>query len=287
MSIRVVTAGLARASHPGPTVAVTLLTGLLAVAAGSSPGEGAVVVTAVAAGQLSIGWSNDLFDADRDRVAGRVDKPVARGQVGPGAVRRALATALVLAVVLSLLAGWRAAVVHLVLVVGAGWAYNLGLKSTPWSWVPYAVAFGALPAWVWLGVGAGGGWGPVGGSGAGGEAGWTWPPVWMIVVGALLGVGAHLLNALPDLDEDERTGIRGLPHRLGARRTRLLAPLLLLVGSAVVVWAPGGPVPGWAWLALALCVGLAVVAWTGRGRAPFVAAMALALVNVAGLLLRT
>jgi len=271
VSIRAVTAGLARASHPGPTVAVTLLTGLLAVAAGSSPGEGVVVVTAVAAGQLTIGWSNDLIDADRDRAAGRVDKPVASGQLAPGLVRWALAAALVLAVALSLLAGWRAAVVHLVLVVGSGWAYNLGLKSTLWSWVPYAVAFGTLPAWVWLAVGAG----------------WTWPPVWMIVVGALLGVGAHLLNALPDLDEDGRTGIRGLPHRLGARRTRLIAPLLLLVASALVVWAPGEPVPGWAWLALALCVGLAVVAWTGRGRAPFVAAMALALVNVAGLLLRT
>ena len=39
--------------------------------------------------------------------------------------------------------------VHLVS-VASGWAYNLGLKSTAWSWAPYAVAFGALPAVVSL-----------------------------------------------------------------------------------------------------------------------------------------
>src|SRR3712207_7375206 len=33
-----------------------------------------------------------------------------------------------------------------------------------------------------------------------------------------LGVGAHLLNVLPDLEDDAATGVRGLPHVLGPRR---------------------------------------------------------------------
>ena len=37
-----------------------------------------------------------------------------------------------------------------VLVVGAGHAYNVWLKATWWSWLPYASAFGTLPTVVTL-----------------------------------------------------------------------------------------------------------------------------------------
>lgn len=261
---------LLRACHPGPTVAVTVLAALLALTARTGWGDGLLVTAAVLAGQLTIGWSNDLLDADRDRAAGRADKPVAAGSVARGSLRAVLAVALVAVLVLSALTGWRAAAVHLVLVVGSGWAYNLGLKSTVWSWVPYAVAFGSLPAVVWLAAGPG----------------WSLPPAWMMLVGAVLGVGAHLLNVLPDLADDALTGVRGLPHRLGERAVRVLAPLLLLTGALLVVLAPGGQVPVWGWAALILSVALAAVAWATRGSTPFVAAMLLAVVNVAGLVLR-
>ena len=42
----------------------------------------------------------------------------------------------------SLASGLLAGLAHLV-GVAAAWAYNLGLKSTRISWVPYAVAFGS------------------------------------------------------------------------------------------------------------------------------------------------
>jgi 4-hydroxybenzoate polyprenyltransferase len=264
-----VTRGLARACHPLPTVAVTVLAALLVVAAGGSWGRGVLVVAAVAAGQLVIGWSNDLVDAGRDRAAGRRDKPLASGEVGEPVVRAALGAAVLLTVVLSLLTGWVPGAVHLVLVVGSGVAYNLGLKGTVWSWLPYAVAFGSLPAVAWAGVGQG------------------LPPPWVLAVGALLGVGAHLLNVLPDLAEDERAGIRGLPHRLGARWTRRLAPVLLLAGAAVVAWGPAGSAPLWAWLVLGGGGGLAVLAWTGPGRVPFLASLGMALLNVMALVLRS
>jgi len=269
MRPRDVAGGLVRACHPLPALAVTVLAGLLAAGAGGSLSRTALLVAVVATGQLVIGWSNDLVDAERDRTVGRPDKPLVRGLVVERQVQVALALATAATVVLSLLAGLTTAWLHLGLVVGSGVAYNLGVKSTAWSWVPYAVAFGALPAVAWQGVGAG------------------WPPAWVLAVGSLLGVGAHLLNVLPDLAEDEQTGIRGLPHRLGAGLTQALAPLLLLVGSVVVALAPRAGMTAWSLAALTGCSALAVLAWTGRGRTPFVAAIGMAVVNVVSMVVRS
>ena len=106
-------------------------------------GTDAAIAVAVLAGQLSIGWSNDLLDADRDRDSGRTDKPLARAAVGRLHHRRAHpAAALAVAIVVSAGIGLRFALLHLG-AVRARWLYNLGLKSTWWSWLPYALAFGA------------------------------------------------------------------------------------------------------------------------------------------------
>lgn len=260
--------GLALACHPGPTVAVTALTALLAWSAGHTPARGALVTAAVLTGQLSIGWSNDLLDARRDRAVGRSDKPLASGDLTESVVRTACGAAVAVCVVLSLACGWASGLVHLVLGVASGWAYNLWFKRTVLSPLPYAVAFAALPAVVTLALPS-----PV------------WPPAWVLVTGALLGVGAHLLNALPDLADDEATGVRGLPHRLGARVVRWLAPAVLLAGSVVAAYGPG--LDGTGLGLLVTCVALAVVAVVGRGRLPFVAAVLIALANVVSLVARS
>jgi 4-hydroxybenzoate polyprenyltransferase len=251
------------ACHPGPAFAVTLLAGLLAGAVGLGPGGVALVVAAVLTGQLSIGWSNDLIDLARDRAVGREDKPLVDGRVSEGAARVACALAAVATVPLSLACGWLAGLVHLVCVV-AGWVYNLGAKATVWSWVPYAVAFGALPVFVSLA-----------------DDPDQVPPLWLPLAGALLGVGAHVVNVLPDLDDDAATGVRGLPHRLGARWSPLVAALVLVAAAVVIV--VGAPVDSRAVAAAALVLtaGLAAVALLAHGRAPFRAAIAMALVDVA------
>ena len=64
---------------------------------------------AVFAGQLTIGWSNDLVDAERDRRSGRTDKPVAGGELAERLLRRAIGAAVVACVGLSLACGWRSA----------------------------------------------------------------------------------------------------------------------------------------------------------------------------------
>ncbi len=260
---------LVRACHAGPTLAVTVLTALLAGALGHRWATGLTVTAAVLAGQLTIGWSNDLVDVARDRAVARQDKPLARGDLSEALVRKAIGVAGVACIALSLACGWRSAVTHLVLGVGGGWAYNLGFKRTAWSPLPYAAAFGALPAVVSLAL-----------------PGRTAPPAWMVGTGALLGVGAHLLNALPDLADDVATGVRGLPQRLGAARVRVLAPAVLLAGSIVATLGPAGTVPPGAWFGLAACTVLAGVATIGRGRGPFAAAIGIALVDVAVLVLR-
>ncbi len=231
---------------------------------------GLTVTAAVLTGQLTIGWGNDLLDARRDRQVGREDKPLATGELSAAVVWAAGGLTLLVCVGLSLAAGWRSAAVHLGLVVLSGHAYNVGLKATVLSWLPYAMAFGALPAVVTLA-----GDPPVA------------PPWWMVAVAATLGVAAHLLNAVPDLAEDAVTGVRGLPHRLGARRSRVAATLLLLAATAVAAVVPraeaGATGAGWLWVgtALVLATILAAVALSGQGRAPFRAAVAIAVLDVA------
>jgi len=256
--------GLLRAAHPGPAFAVVLLAALLAVAGGLEPGRVVLVAAAVLAGQLSIGWSNDLIDERRDRAVGRSDKPLAAGEVSTRLVRACCAAAVVAVVPLSLACGWAAGVVHL-LSVGAGWLYNAGLKSTVWSWAPYAVAFGGLVVFVSM-------------AGASGL-----PPWWMPVAGALLGVGAHLLNVLPDLADDAATGVRGLPHRLGARWLPVVATAVLVAGSLVVLLGARLGV-AWSLAGLLLVAALATLALTRPGRTPFLAAIGIALTDVVLLL---
>lgn len=251
-------AALLVAAHAGPTLAVTVLATLLGIAAGLPPGRVALVAAAVLTGQLSIGWSNDLIDLPRDRRSGRTDKPLVTGAAPVGLVRAACLLALAACLVLSFACGIAAGAVHLVC-VAAAWSYNLGLKATAWSWVPYAVAFGGLTVFVAL-------------------AGSTTPPWWWPVGGALLGVGAHLLNVLPDLDDDADTGIRGLPHRLGERWIAPVATVVLVAATVVVVVGSSPPV------ALAVTAGvvvlaLAVLVVAGRGRLPFLAAIGIALVD--------
>ncbi|WP_344428266.1 UbiA family prenyltransferase [Pseudonocardia ailaonensis] len=256
-------AALALSAHPGPALVVTTIAALLAAAARLPLPVVVCVAGGVAAGQLVIGWVNDLVDRTRDRAAARADKPLATGRIGAGPVRAAALLAGGVCVVLSLAAGRPSGLVHLVLGVGAGLAYDLGLKATVWSWLPYAVAFGTLPAVASL---------------AGDSP--AWPPWWAMAAGAALGVGAHILNALPDLAADLRTGVRGLPHRLGARTGRIAATGLLVAASLLAALGSGHRPPPWVWGMLPAVAGLAVLALTGRGRLPFRAALGIALLDV-------
>jgi 4-hydroxybenzoate polyprenyltransferase len=203
-------------SHPLPTATMTLVLTAAAALTGRTGLEVALVAATILTGQLSVGWLNDVMDRGRDAQVGRQDKPIAMGWIDPGTVTFAIAIAVLLVVPLSIANGTYAGLAHLAALVSA-WSYNLVFKRTRLSWLPFAVSFGLLPAFLSYG-GLGGG---MHGS----------PPSWaMTIFAALLGVGIHFLNALPDLVSDNETGIRHLPLRI-AKRTG--APRLLMVS---LVW---------------------------------------------------
>jgi 4-hydroxybenzoate polyprenyltransferase len=187
--------------------------GLAAAAAltGRSTLEVGLVAVTVLTGQLTVGWLNDVVDRDRDKQVGRLDKPVALGWIDPGTVTFAIAVAVLAVIPLSIANGTYAGLAHLGAVASA-WIYNLWLRKTWLSWLPYAVSFGLLPAFL-----------SYGGLGGGMHGG---PPTWaMTVLAALLGIGIHFLNALPDLVEDKETGVRHLPLRIA-----------LKIGAAKLLW---------------------------------------------------
>ncbi|WP_456789233.1 UbiA family prenyltransferase [Cellulomonas sp. P5_C5] len=263
---------LALACHPGPAVAVTVFAIAMAAGADAPPSTTALVGAAVLAGQLSVGWSNDWIDADRDAAVGRTDKPVGAGRLAVGTVRAAALVAAASCVVLSLALGWRPGVVHLATVASA-WAYNVRLKSTVWSWAPYAFSFGFLPLAIALALPGS----PV--------AAW-----WAMAAGALLGIGAHGANVVPDLQDDQATGVRGLPHRVGGTATSIGTALALVGATLLVVLAPPGPPRAAAAAVLVAAVGLTIVGTVlalggGRHRLPFAFAIAVAAVDVVLLVL--
>src|SRR4029453_5660351 len=111
--------------------------------------------------QYAAGALNDAVDADADAAAGR-DKPIQRG----GISRRAVATAAVGAGVASPGVGaalGAATLAPAVVGLACAWSYDLWLKGTVWSALPFAVAvpivplfgygaagrFPAVPWWAW------------------------------------------------------------------------------------------------------------------------------------------
>jgi len=262
---------LVRASHPEPAVAVTTVTALLAWGVGHDAAGIAKTAGAIFASQLAIGWVNDWLDAGRDQAVGRADKPVATGAIDRALVGRCGLVATLACVLVALTTGFPAALLMIAALVSA-LLYNWPLKLTPFSVVPYAVSFGLLPAFVVVAL-----------------PGAPAPPAWLVLAGALLGAGAHFANALPDLDDDDRTGVRGLPQRLGPAGSRLAAAVLLLAATVALVAGPAGP-PSWSGVAaivvaavvlpLGWYAGRAAAARGGRPVAMFRAVMAVAVIDV-------
>ena len=257
---------LALSTHPGPTVAVTAVTAVLALGVGLDIGRLLLVTAAVFFNQVSVGLSNDWIDAARDAAVGRSDKPIARGWIGVGAVRAASLVTLVLAVVLTLPLGWAATIAHVVFIVSA-WGYNLWFKRSALSVLPFVVSFGILPAIVTLA-----------------DVPPRFAPWWMLAAGALLGVAAHFANVLPDLADDAATGVAGLPHRMGRRASGLTIAVGLAVASVLVVFGAGDP-GAVQWVGLVVTLSLAGVTGVLAVTRPptrllFQLIMAAAIVNV-------
>ena len=213
---RSVPVSLFRASHPRQAVITAVLLAGAAAVAGRPTREVVLVLATVLVGQAVLGWENDLVDMQRDRRHGRSDKPLAQRVVEPGTVSFALACGILLLIPLAVAHGPEAGIPYLV-AVGVGALANAGLlRRTPLSFVPWMVSFGLLPVFL-----ARGGWG--------GEAADASAEPMMVALFALLGVGAHVLLALPGLVDDNKDDFRHLPLTLALKSS---AQRMLLFGGA-------------------------------------------------------
>lgn len=216
-----------------------------------------LLVAAHGAMQISIATLNDYCDRRLDALS-KPQKPLVRGLVRPqeALVVGLLMMPLMLALLLFLPSPLLALLVSLIYLV-LGQAYNVRLKSTPWSGVVFALAMPLLPVYAWVGVGNR-----------------SSAIFWMVPVGFLLGVAIHLATALPDVESDRAGGAQTLAVALGVKRSFLLCPLLI-VGAAVLIslllllrLVPG---PTWIIVALLGFTGLAVgamILWFGPQKPP-------------------
>ena len=110
-------------------------------------------------------------------------------------------------------AGWIGGAAHIAAVASA-LAYNFFLARTVWSWVPYAVSFALMPLFI-----------------AQAASPSLWPTIPVVLLSVLVGVTAHLLNAIPDIAIDRNTGWGGLAVSLGKRRSMILAAVLVVAAA--------------------------------------------------------
>ena len=246
---------LLKTSHLGPTLVVTLVSFLLAVPLWWE-GPAFVIAFTVFTGQLCVGWTNDLVDLEIDRLEGRINKPIASGQISAAAVRFATFIALGFCIAFSLLGplGLKGGVVHL-LGVGCGVAYNFYFKKSILSPLPFLIAFSALPSCIVLSKK-------------------STVPTWLIISGALFGAAIHFANFIKDIDADRASGIHGAPQRVGARASATIAGLSLIIISLILNSVTNAP-----FLILIALVAL-ILLITLPKRFTFWVVMAMALVDV-------
>ena len=206
---------LAKASHFGPTLIVTSISWFFA-AYYWWEGPAYFIAFGVFTGQLVVGWSNDLYDYADDLKHNRLNKPLVAGTITPNYLMKWLRFMVPFSFVANLLGplGFKGGMVYM-FGISMGVAYNFYFKFNVFSWLPFALAFAALPSCIAISKDIA-------------------PPVWMWLGGALLGSAAHFINVIKDIDQDRASGIGGAPQRIGKRNSIVVAVLLIALGASTL-----------------------------------------------------
>jgi 4-hydroxybenzoate polyprenyltransferase len=254
---------LLRLTHPLPTLLNAVAAAALATVAGAPSNVAAQVALTMLGVHTFIGATNDYVDRHRDE--GRSDKPLARGQLPPRAALLMAAAGLTT----GLTAAAQVSALTLVLaVLGAfvGFTYNVWMKHTALSWLPFAVGVSIIPAFAWSTV----------------SSEIPAPILTLSLVALPGGAALALQNSLADRALDAERGVRSAAVRLGeARALGALVALHAVAFAALLLTAPSSTSPLLLFIAgLLLLVGTAGSAtrsrWV-RQRAWEICAAALAL----------
>ncbi len=247
-----------RLLHPLPsllTVAASAAFAFLA-ARGVPPLPNLLLLVAVeTCRQFSISAFNDYYDREVDR--GRAEKPVASGAISPRTAWLVGAGFALACMALSLLMGSWLFVLLTAVGLGGGLLYDAGLKQTALSWLPFAIAFPTLPLWAYVAV-------YPSAAGIPDRLLWVWP------VGAVLVVGIHLADTIPDLGTDAEAGVLGLAHRLGMRRSLavLWGAFAAAIALTLLLWPVLRYHTAWYVTGLAACLVLMAAAAMAYMRLP-------------------
>jgi 4-hydroxybenzoate polyprenyltransferase len=223
-----------------------VVVGAVALIAGGDVLTAARLAMSMTALQASIGTLNDLVDAPRD-AGHKPGKPIPAGLVPTRLAVAAVACGAGVGVALAIPSGW--GTVGLALVgLAIGYGYDLGLKGTAWSWLPFAVGIPLLPVYGWLGATG------------------TLPASFSILLplAVMAGVALAIANAGADAQRDATAGVTSVAIRLGLERAWAVNAVLVgvVVVVAVATLATGGAAPGAlaGALAAALVIGLGLLA---------------------------
>jgi 4-hydroxybenzoate polyprenyltransferase len=214
------TKALLIASHFIPTMLVSTISFLISLIH-FSPLQSAQIALAIFAGQLVVGWSNDLLDYPLDLAASRTNKPLVANQITPNFLRKSIYIALFAALGLSLISPLAliGTLIHFLGIFSAT-LYNLKLKSTIFSPLPYIFSFAALPWAIYLAAG-------------------KTPPLWLYLAFALFATAFHFLNVLKDLTWDLSQNVLGLPQRIGRNKSIFIAISCSMAGLiTLIIYAP-------------------------------------------------
>ena len=224
--------------------------------------------------QFGIGATNDVVDAPRDAGL-KPRKPIPGGLVAPRVATAVAMASFAGGVGLAALVGLPVMALS-ILVVWIGLAYDLVLKGTAWSWLPFAVGIPILPVYGWLGAAG------------------TLPDLFVILVPVAIAGGAALAiaNSLVDVERDRAAGAGSIAASLGTERAwtvgaGLVVAIILvaavstgfdegMIAAAMVVAVGVVPLAGillaWradparrerAWRLQAVGLGLLAVVWIG------------------------
>lgn len=157
-----------------------------------------LIAAAITGSQATVGVVNDLRDQELDALA-KPSKPLVAGRV----TRAGAYIVGIVALLIALGAGAALGALSLLFVLAmtaAGLVYDLWLKRTAVSFLPYVFGLPLLPIWAWICVRD------------------APPRLWLTYpLGVLIGFGLHLANALPDAERDAAGGVRGVIQVVGTR----------------------------------------------------------------------